>query len=116
MAGFHLSGGSMEIDSHSAHRRPRFFTFVGVVVRRLGQTAHEALDNRDVLPYRSRREAELPDFLRGQTGAQFGVLDAGAVLAEALRGLECSRSNAAKDRSASRDGHTERTKSGKHGR
>ena len=93
--GFHLSGGGVEIDAHPAQGGPRLFAFPGIVVGSLGQTAHQALDNRDVLPDRARREAELPDFLRGQAGAQFRVLHAGAVFAETLRRLECGRRNGA---------------------
>ena len=93
--GFHLSGGGVEIDAHPAQGGPRLFAFPGIVVGCLGQTAHQALDNRDVLPDRARREAELPDFLRGQTGAQLRVLHAGAVFAETLRRLECGRRNGA---------------------
>ena len=100
----------------AAQRGPRLFAFVGIVVRRLGQAAHEALDNRDVLPDRARREAELPDFLRGQTGAQLRVLHAGAVFAETLRRLECGRRNGAKHSSTRRDGDAKGTKSRQHGR
>jgi len=95
---------------------PRLFAFPGIVVGCLGQTAHQALDNRDVLPDRARREAELPDFLRGQTGAQLRVLHAGAVFAETLRRLECGRRNGAQYSSASRDSNAKGTKSRQHGR
>ena len=114
--GFHLSGGGVEIDAHPAQGGPRLFAFPGIVVGCLGQTAHQALDNRDVLPDRARREAELPDFLRGQPGAQFRVLHAGAVFAETLRRLECGRRNGAKHRSAGSDRDAKGTKSRKHGR
>src|ERR1019366_3081608 len=114
--GFHLSGGSVEIDAHPAQGGPRLFAFPGIVVGCLRQTAHQALDNRNVLPDRARREAELPNLFRGQTGTQLRVLHAGAIFPQALRGLECGRCNGAKYRSAGSDSDAKGTKGGKHGR
>ena len=44
------------------------------------------------------RQAEPADFLRGQAGAEFRVLHAGAALAETLCGFECGPGNGAEGR------------------
>src|ERR1039458_2033679 len=44
--GFHLARRSVEIDAHPAQGSPRLFAFPEIVVGRLGQTAHQALDNQ----------------------------------------------------------------------
>jgi hypothetical protein len=51
----------VKIDAHSTQGGPRLFAFSGIVIGCLGQSAHQALDNRNVLPDRARREAELSD-------------------------------------------------------
>ena len=105
----------MEIDPHPAQGGPRLFAFLGVVVRCLGETAHQPLDNRDVLSHRLGREAELPDFFRGQARAQLRVLHLRAVRTETLGRLECRNTKADQCGRARHHPHSERPKRGKEG-
>jgi len=87
---------------------PRLLAFLGVVVGRLREAAHETLDNRDVLPNRARREANCPTSFATKPVRQLRVFSARAVLAEALRRLERRECNGAEDGSASRDRDTKK--------
>ena len=113
--GLHLASGGVQVDAHALQGGPRLFSFPRILVRRLGEAAHQPLHDRDVLADGLRGEAELPDLLGGQAGAQLRVLHPRAIFAQALGRLKCRNTEASQCGRARHDAHAERPHAGKQG-
>ena len=76
-----------DIDAELLQPAARLLGRLAVVLHRLGEPAHHAVQHAHILAGRLGGERELPDFLRGHAGAQFHILNLDAVLAQALGGF-----------------------------